>query len=187
MRAMRLLFALGIAVLLAGCVPSLHPLYTEKDLVSESRLLGTWVAGEGTEGETWVFKQAKEKVYDLTITYQGEPAEFEAHLVRLGGATFMDTYPSNLSGKFKNDYVYFHLIPSHNFWRISVREDVLLAEMLSPDWLDGLLEKDDTAVAHESVDGETVLTASTAVLQKFLRKYADSEDAFEPVELHRKK
>ena len=188
MRAVRLLFGLGIAVLLAGCVPSLHPLYTENDLVLESKLVGTWQGTtEGSEGETWVFKQAKEKVYDLTITCDGEPAEFEARLVRLGGAVFMDTYPKNLVKKFKNDYLQTHLIPSHNFARVEVREDVLLVEMLNPAWLEELLDKDDTAIAHDSVEDETVLTASTADLQKFFRKYADSEDAFEPAELRRKK
>jgi len=188
MRAMRLLFALGIAVLLAGCVSSLHPLYTEKDLVFDKALTGTWQGTtEGSEGETWVFKQAKNKVYDLTITCDGEPAEFEARLVRLGGATFMDTYPRNLGKKLKNDYLQTHVIPSHNFARVKVREDVLLVEMLSPAWLDELLDKNDDAIAHDFVDDETVLTASTADLQKFFRKYADSDDPFERVEFRRKK
>lgn len=187
MRAMRLLFALGIAVLLAGCVPSLQPLYTGNDLVSDNTLLGTWVGEGESEGETWVFKQAKNKVYDLTITCDGEPAEFEACLVRLGGATFMDTYPINLGKKLKNDYLQTHVIPSHNFARVKVREDVLLVEMLNPAWLEELLDKDDDAIAHDSVDDETVLTASTADLQKFFRKYADSDDPFEPVKFHRKK
>ena len=44
MKTKKLLFYL-LAGVLAGCLPvmSLHPLYTEKDLVFEEKLLGTWV------------------------------------------------------------------------------------------------------------------------------------------------
>ena len=42
MRALKLTVALGLVVLLAGCFPSLHPLYTEEDLVYDSALVGTW-------------------------------------------------------------------------------------------------------------------------------------------------
>lgn len=33
MRATKLVFGLGLLGLASGCIPSLHPLYTEKDLV----------------------------------------------------------------------------------------------------------------------------------------------------------
>ena len=35
-----------LAVLLGGCVPSLHPLYTEKEIVFEEKLLGVWTQSE---------------------------------------------------------------------------------------------------------------------------------------------
>jgi hypothetical protein len=34
------IFAIGI--LLAGCIPSLHQLYTDKDVVYDSKLIGVW-------------------------------------------------------------------------------------------------------------------------------------------------
>ena len=34
-------------VVLMGCIPSLHPLYTEKDLVFDESLLGEWTLDDG--------------------------------------------------------------------------------------------------------------------------------------------
>jgi len=34
---------IGIALVASACVPSLHPLYTDKDLIFEPALLGEWV------------------------------------------------------------------------------------------------------------------------------------------------
>jgi len=46
MKTKKLLFY-SLAALLGGCVPvmSLHPLYTEKDVLFEEKLLGRWVDG----------------------------------------------------------------------------------------------------------------------------------------------
>jgi hypothetical protein len=55
MKVKKLLFYL-LAVFMGGCVLSLHPLYTENDLIFEEKLLGTW-AEEGSK-VTWQFKRA---------------------------------------------------------------------------------------------------------------------------------
>jgi len=42
---MKILLTFGIALLISGCLqPSLHPLFTEKDLVFDPGLIGAWVA-----------------------------------------------------------------------------------------------------------------------------------------------
>ena len=185
MRTIMLLAVLGIAVLLAGCVPSLHPLYTKQDLVVDNKLVGTW-SDEDLE-ETWVFKAASDKAYDLTLTSNGEPAEFETHLVRLGGATFLDMYPKETKGV-KNEYYLLHLIPAHTFSRIKIDGDVLSVAMLDGTWLEDVIDEGIVKIAHEDVEEDIVLTASTPELQKFLRKHAQDDQAFEaPTELRRKK
>ena len=45
MKTKKFLFYL-LAVFLGGCVLSLHPLYTEKDLIFEEKLLGTWAKND---------------------------------------------------------------------------------------------------------------------------------------------
>ena len=41
-------FALAItaAILVTGCVPTLHPLYTERDLTFDAALIGLWCGAE---------------------------------------------------------------------------------------------------------------------------------------------
>ena len=36
------LTVLALAILMCGCVPSLQPFYTDKDLTFDSNLLGVW-------------------------------------------------------------------------------------------------------------------------------------------------
>ncbi len=40
MRSAKILIMLGIVIFLAGCVPSLHPLFTDKDLVFDQCTCG---------------------------------------------------------------------------------------------------------------------------------------------------
>ncbi|MBK6364443.1 MAG: hypothetical protein IPF52_13480 [Saprospiraceae bacterium] len=44
---------MGIISILTGCIPSLNPLYTDKDLVFTSQLLGTWTGAKSEE--SWTF------------------------------------------------------------------------------------------------------------------------------------
>lgn len=47
MKIRRLLPALAVvAALIVGCPPSVQRLFTDKDLVSEQKLIGTWADGE---------------------------------------------------------------------------------------------------------------------------------------------
>ena len=105
-----------------GCVPlSLHPLYTEDKLVFEPSISGAWVGEDGEE--RWVFGKSGDKSYQMIIypvTYisgkgtLGEPAEFKAHLVKLGDFLFLDICPEDY--EIKNDMFELHLIPGHTFW-----------------------------------------------------------------------
>jgi len=187
MRALKLTALLVFAVLVAGCVPSLHPLYTEKDLVFDKALVGTWSGGDES-GDKWVFKEAADKAYDLTITSDGEPAEFEAHLVRLGKTTFLDTYPKDLEGKIKNTYCLFHLLPVHTFWKLETADDVLRIVTLDPDGLKTMIDEKKAKIGNERVDDGVVLTAPTKELQAFLEKHAGDDQIFAaPMELKREK
>ena len=40
---------------LAGCIQTLHPLYTENDLTFDAALIGVW--GEDNSKETWAFEK----------------------------------------------------------------------------------------------------------------------------------
>ncbi|MDZ7345081.1 MAG: hypothetical protein ONA90_11280 [candidate division KSB1 bacterium] len=174
-----------MALLLAGCVvPSLHPLFTEADLVFDPNLIGTW-AKEGEEN-TWTFQKGGGKAYDFIYTEKGTPAQFEAHLVRLDKFLFLDTYPEEPD--IDNDLYKLHLIPAHHFFRIWITGDTLRLAALDPDWLKNMIDQKKVNIAHERVEDTIVLTAPTKALQEFVLKYAEDAEAFsDPTEIYRQK
>lgn len=182
MRTMKILLTFGIALLISGCLqPSLHPLFTEKDLVFDPALISAWV-GEN-EKKTWILQKAGDHTYDLFWEGEGDSAKYEAHLVRLGKFEFLDIYPQ--VPEMCDDAL---LIPAHTFLRIWRDGDILRTAMLDPDWLEDMIARKKVKIAHERLDDRIVLTASTKELQKFILKYAEDINAFpDPAEWHRQK
>src|SRR6267378_3735749 len=195
------LLMMATALLFAGCiVTSINPLYTEKDLVFDPALVGTWSEGEGKG--TWALEKAGEKKYKLLHTDEkGRTGEFAAHLVKLGKYQFLDLYLLDPGEKEEwqiNELASLAIImrPGHLFFKVSQIQPALQVSALSEDWLNKLLEKEPKAIQHEQIkfgsdntnDFRNVLTANTQDLQKFILKYADSKEAFgdEPTELKRK-
>ena len=176
----RLAAVLILSTLFWGClVPSLHPIYTEKDLVFDPKLVGVW--GEGDD--VWRFSKEGEKAYRLNVTVDGKPGAFKAHLVELEGHRFLDIQPKALDLDEEDAPLHWALcLPTHVFMRINVAGDTL--KMASPDaddWTAYLKEHPD-ALKHEIVDGDVVLTADTSALQKFLVKMLEEKDAWNGLE-----
>ena len=195
MHITKIWIAFALAVLIAGCVRSLHPLFTEKDLIFEPTLVGTWVDGDGKD--TWTFQKSKDKSYTL-IHFQhehgkfmegketGDTARFEVKLGRLGNFFFLDIYPEEPT--IKNDLYKIHLIPAHTFSRMWLEGDELRLSMLDNDWLKKMIAEGKVQITHEKIDGDVILTAPTEELQKLVLKYAEDTKAFpEPGKLHRLK
>jgi len=197
MRWPRISVILALAFFLASCfVTSIHPLYTEKDLVFVPELLGTWKAED--EEDLYTFQQSGENAYELIITGQessqksrqilgcDEPGRFEAHLVKLGKFLFLDIYPEVPEmGEYGLD---FYLVPVHSFHKISIEKDVLRLVSLDYDWLEKMIKESKVNLAHVRLEDRFVLTASTGELQKFVLKYAEDSEAFSDYsELNRQK
>jgi len=197
----KLLFYL-LAILLGGCIPvmSLHPLFTEEDLVFEEKLLGTWVDDPNSPKSTWEFKRIvdsskkewefdlpkkQEKAYKLILldNKQGTKGSFFAHVVKLKDQLFLDVYPSQLpSAKMDPNEIWafnvLFLIPGHSFAIIDSIEPQLKIRWTTDDQLEKLLKEEPNAVKHELVEDRIILTASTKKLQSFVLKYADDERVF---------
>ena len=197
----KLLFYL-LAAILGGCVPvmSLHPLYTEKDVIFEEKLLGTWVDDPNGPEAIWEFRRPEEaeKEYKLIVTdEEGKKGSFAVHLVKLTGRLFLDVYPANFPGgdidlqeEDPNTLPYnsFFFVPTHTFIKIDSIGPELKMRLTDDEEMETLLKEDPNAVKHEIVEGKPVLTASTKELQAFVLKYADDERLFsEETVLSRKK
>ncbi len=168
-----LLFILPL-LLAAGCVQSLHPLYTDKDLVFQPGLVGSW-SEEGSD-DVWIFERSGDKSYDLIYTEHSASAKFVAHLVQLGKFLFLDIYPHELD--LDNDFQKAHFLPVHTFSRVWLQEDTLRLVMLDHTWLKDMARKKNLNLAHDRIGDQIVLTASTRELQKFMTRYAENPKAF---------
>ena len=188
MKTKKFLFYL-LAVILGGCVPviSLHPLYTEKDVVVDKKLYGTWVDDANNTKTTWEFKSIDEpkNAYKLIFSDdEGMKGSFVAHLVKLQNRLFLDIFPSELPWEpedpNKMDWPYnsLFLIPAHTFVKIDSIEPQLKLRLMLESKMEELLKENPNAVEHTSVGDRLVITGSTKELQAFVLKYADNEKIF---------
>jgi hypothetical protein len=181
----KLLFYL-LAGILGGCIPvmSLHPLFTEKDITFDDKLIGTWVDANGS---TWQFSDANkpEKAYKLIFTDdEGQKGSFVAHLVKLEDRLFLDVYPDEVpwseKGPNKTDWLYdaFFFAPAHTFIKVNEIEPQLKLQITDDDEFKKLLKEDPNVIEHAPIEDKFILTAPTEELQAFVLKYADDSRVF---------
>jgi hypothetical protein len=177
MRKIISMILLGFMILCSGCIRSLHPIYTEEDLVFESNLIGQW--SEEDSKEVWTFSKKGVNGYTLVYTDdKGRQGRFSAHLAKLNGKLFLDLFPEEPELK-ENDLYMFHLLPVHTFLYVKQIEPTLQMSYPDPDWLKKLIAENPKAVKHEEIDDEIILTAGTKELQAFWLKHLKTEGVFE--------
>ena len=200
------LFVASVALSSAGCLTSLHPWFTEKDLVFEPALVGTWQDTTSAD-VTWTFERKSDSTYTLIDTRnEDEPrrdqkatekkmvtTRLTARLMRLGDARFL-----NISAGDEwtdSSMLQELLVNTHALAKIRLEGDMLHVALLDEGRLEGMLRDKRVVVSHEvidtsggaddpstQVDSKTrrlLLTAPTRELQAFLATYARDAAAFD--------
>ena len=185
MRSLKLLiFLSGVLLLLSGCiVQSLHPLYTDENVIFDTRLIGQW-SEEGSE-EIWEFSRLDEKRYGCVVYVdEDEKGMLEARLLTIKGKMFFDFFPTEPDWP-SGIFYQLHLMPVHTFAFVEQIEPTLQIRFPNMDWLQELLEKNPDAIRHEKRGKhDVILSASTEVLQTFWLAHIDTEGAFDkPIDL----
>jgi hypothetical protein len=173
-------FALGAAaVLLAACIPSVNPFYTDKDVVFDPHLIGEWQEKGATDQPgTWSFEQSSNNIYNLTVTENGKTGAFSAHLFRLKQEQFLDLIPTDCNYATNQiDLVGFAMLPGHLLMRVAQIEPELKIAACDYDWLEKFLQKNPKAIDHTEGD-RIVLMANTRDLQKFVLKHLGTNELF---------
>lgn len=171
MRYVIAMLTLGFVLVLGGCIPSLHPLYTDKDLVFDPALLGEWADQKSKESLTFTPRDKNE--YKLVFTNDsGEKNPYITRLVKLDGKLFLDV-ASDLSAECNC-----LCMPVHLFFLISQVEPTLRMWDFNDKWLETFLKKNPSALNHEFIDNDLLLTASTKRLQTFFLRHLNTKDAF---------
>ena len=176
-----LIALLGFAC--SACVPSIHPLYSSAELTSDTALIGTWE--EKGSAEKWEFSMKTENEYKVVYTEEGKRGEFKGMLFKLGGNIFLDLYPA-APALTQNDFYRGHLLSLHTFAKLTPDGTGYQVSFLKPEWLKSHLEKDPAALRHTVIDGQILITDSTANMQKFIVSNAAAPEAFAPVALYKK-
>ena len=162
--------AFGATVLLlAACVPSVNPFFTEDDIEFDPALIGQWVEDD----DIWAFEQLEDQpAYGLTITEDGKTGAFQATLFSLGDDRFLDITPVDIEYPDDElDLVEAAMIPGHLALHVRAIEPRLELNLTDPDWVDDYLEAHPRAVEHRRDDDRIILTGKTRELQRFLRRH----------------
>lgn len=189
MKTIKLITLTFIFLTLGSCIPSLHPLYFEKDLITNENMVGTW--NEDASLNTWVFYRSdNKKSYTLRFLEKennnvddGTPGVlgiFEINLFKLGDESFLDFFPgeNKIMEQGINSLMEFHLLPVHTFAKIEISNDTLLIYQFDVTRLEELLDEGKIRIRHEIRRNDLILTAKTEELQEFFIKYSKEKDVF---------
>jgi len=159
--------ALFSVLFIAGCVPSLHQLWTDRTLVYDKAFVGKYKEGNNI----WQFTgDPNDKSYELVIA-EGKVKESKlaAHLVNIEEQLFFDFYPSDNVELECGDWLKFHLLGVHLFFKVEKNQNGFTLAAMDPDQVAELLKEKSGLIKHEVVeDDRVVLTDTPENLQKFL-------------------
>ena len=190
-------FAL-LLIFLSSCLTTLHPIFTEKDLAYDPRLIGTWnTENEGKEGKVIINNLATENSVDLPgnisaikqqgyfIIYQDKNGkvtdQYIAFLSRIGKHLYFDYFPADKKEDRKLDEFFgVHFVRMHTSYRVEILKDGSFElSQLDGSYVKSLIDEKKIRIRHEiDADDNTVITASTKELQQYLLKYGDEPSAY---------
>lgn len=162
-----LLVALAAVVVMTGCAPtlSLHPLYTDKDVVSDLPLEGKWTDEDAKE--VWSVSKSKNG-YEAVQLGDGDQEKYEISVVRLEQLRFLDITTKNAPSL---------AIPGHMIIKVWMEGEQLCMQSMDTDWFKQKIRE--TGFPYVEVDKQMLLTAPTPQLQKLILLYANEPKALD--------
>jgi hypothetical protein len=204
MRQFHLLGSLCLAM--SGCFSSsIHPILTDKDIIHDVDLSGTWRQIDVTEkqGPSYEFTLAGydgNGRYDMTLlNFQEDersrlerdqkggkaiPAEYEVAIGKLGKHRFLQARRAEL---ITGPVSFFDGVVTYTFAKFEPQDDVLLVYIVNDQALENLLPKTTMAhFMHKPTDPRNiVITESTPRVQEFLKQHHQTVFHSEPLKFRR--
>ena len=189
-----ILFA--VVLCLAGCLTTLHPIFTAKDLITDPRLIGNWEKAK--DKSKVIYRQPNvNELNNLSPALQSEAGKiymldekdeqgdirstYYAFMVKLGKYYYMDYYPASEKERQSADNFFAaHYIPMHSIYRIEFKNsNSFNVQRLDGGYLEKLIKNKQIRIRHEVMeDGGIFITAPTEELQQYLIKYSDVPEAY---------
>ena len=173
MRALLLIFAMFVMLLLSGCgdLVSVQPLATPETAVFDAGLTGEWSctepgpgpSGKSLEGVALIRAgSAQKKDYDIVwLPGEGEALRLKGQLVKVGDRLVFDLIALQETTL---------AIPGHFFMLVEKTADGVKFHWLDSDWLRSRVIAQN-GLAHAMVDDKPVITAGSAEINAFLAKF----------------
>jgi hypothetical protein len=186
-------FAL-LLIFLSGCLTTLHPIFTEKDLAYDPKLIGTWktedrrvvITNLATENSIELpgnISSIKQKGY--LISYQRDNGEiterYIAFLARIGKHLYFDYFPADKKeAREIDDFFGAHFVKMHISYRVEISKDGNYElSRLDEDYVKKLINEKKIRISYEKdADDNIVITAPTSELQQYIIKYGDEPAAY---------
>lgn len=178
----KFLFLTGLITLLlslSGCLGTLYPLFTEKDLVYDARIIGTWKEKDEKDNKENM-KIEKASKQDLTnfpalqhladkayiVSLQSKETKLEynnqsntflveqkfiAFLTKVGTGQYLDFFPIPTDRQLQYNALFTqHFTGMHSFYRIEVRNDRSIElSQLAEEYLKDLIRQKRVRIQHE--------------------------------------
>jgi len=162
--------AMCLLVAYAGCVGSLHPLYTAESAIEDDRIVGKWVeydpVYEMHGRSSLVITENGNKVYTLTKTTKKGVFNYDLHLVSVGDMTFWDLHRKMTDAEKSEPGSFVRL---HQFIRYE------LADNKMRQFVCEVKKFEETLIAEKvpfvKKDDQIIITAETNELHNFLSKH----------------
>jgi len=187
-----------LIIFLSGCLNTLHPIFTEKDLAYDPKLIGTWkTENQGNKGSAVISNLTTESSLEIPgtissikqkgyfISYRDENGkvseQYIAFLARIGKHLYFDYYPADKKEDRKIDEFFgVHLVKMHTSYRVEILNDGSFElSQLDGSYVKNLIDEKKIRISHETdADDNITITASTKELQQYLLKYGDEPSAY---------
>lgn len=184
-----------LLIFLSSCLETIHPIFTEKDLVYDARLIGTWKT-DTTGGRAIITNLATESSVQLPgnissiskkgylISYMDKDGSLSglyiAFLARIGKHLYFDYYPADKKNdKSVDNFFMIHLTKMHTSYRVNFTKDGFEMSQLDEGFIRQLIDEKKIRISHEkSEEDDIIITASTSELQQYIIKYGDEPSAY---------
>ena len=179
---------------LTGCLSTVYPIFTEKDVVFDPKIIGKWSKSDGgfvqigkaTSADIADYpglKKFEGKIYHISYMNEGGVHDsYLGFLVKLGNKFYMDYFPAETAqSKGYNAFYKNHFIKMHTCFMIRFLNDNNTFELkqFSEEFLKNLIDNKKIRIRHEGNEaGSFIVTASTEELQQYILKYSDVPEAY---------
>jgi hypothetical protein len=160
------------AFVVGGCASTVSPLYNKTDAVSDPAIVGAWVSDEKDHPGTVHIEKTNDASYQVTLhdAKSGDDTEYEAHLVKLGGASFADLLVTNERHAGQDVDLPAGAVALHLIVKYQISGDDLAYSAIDVDALDKSAKQSGSPLQLRDTKqqgGDTVIVSTTKELRRY--------------------